>query len=117
MTIEEDINFQLKMSCTNKYGLIFSVIPLMSEDMDDKQFKAEFKVAKMKLFEMVNHWDNQIITKQKVKDAIRPEKVEEYLNLLHTQPSDSEFSSEYRRGWMASGSELTYTIRKELNLE
>ena len=57
------------------------------------------------------------LDKQKVKDAISPKKVDEYLNLLHTQPSDLKFSEEYRRGWMAAGSELAYTIKEELNLE
>jgi len=57
------------------------------------------------------------IDKQKIANALTSKKIEEYLNGLHTQPNDPKFSPEYRRGWIAAGSELAHYIKQELNLE
>lgn len=54
------------------------------------------------------------LDKERVKEAL--DKCEEYLNLLHSQPSDAKLSEEYRRGWRDAGNELVYHIKKELGL-
>ena len=72
MKFEEEypIKGKLIMSTITKDGILFQIEPLVSLAMDSEQIKGELKVARIKLNEKVNEWNNSKLDKQKVKEAI-----------------------------------------------
>lgn len=80
MIFEEEypIKGKLIMSTITKDGMLFQIEPLVSLDMDSEQIKGELKVARIKLNEKVNEWDNSKLDKQKVKEAIKKHFVYRY---------------------------------------
>ena len=72
MSFEEEypIEGDLRLTAMNKSGMVFTIIPLVSIDMEPLQIRAELKVARIKLNEAMVKWDKEHIKLTEVREAI-----------------------------------------------
>ena len=89
------IKGELRLSYVNEKGMLFTIIPLIGLQMEPGQIKAELQIARIKLNEKVNEWNNGNLDKQRVRDAIN--KIEMYAMTKEAIPTHIKAINDLRQ--------------------